>query len=334
MITLCKYTVLVFFTTSCFTTTAQSTAGITNIPDTSYTTHSAFLSINKKFPGIKIAVENQSPEVIEKKNITYSTYGNRKLKLDAFYPSKKIKGKRAAILIIHGGGWRSGNRAQHHTLAQRLANLGYVCFTPEYRLSTEALYPAAVHDLKAALRWIHANAKKYNIDIARVAVLGFSAGGQLAALLATTNNKTSFEGAGSNLKFTSKVNALINMDGTLSFVHPESGEADDSKKISASTYWFGFSKKENYRLLEEASPLTHVDKATPPTLFINSSVDRMHAGRNDFIKVLQQSGTYAEVKTFADAPHHFPFFHPWFDPSVKYIDEFLRMIFFTSKRNK
>lgn len=334
MITRCKYTVLVFFTAACFTTTAQSTSGITNIPDTSYTTHSTFLSIHKKFPGIQIAAEYPSGEVKEKKNITYSTYGKRKLKLDAFYPSNKIKGKRAAIVIIHGGGWRSGNRAQHYALAQRLAKLSYVCFTPEYRLSTEALYPAAVHDLKAAVRWIHAHAKKYNINTAKVAVLGFSAGGQLAALLATTNNKTSFEGAGSNLKFTSKVTALINMDGTLSFVHPESGEADDSKKTSASTYWFGYSKQENYKLLEEASPLTHVDKFTPPTLFINSSVDRMHAGRNDFIKVLQQSGTYFEVKTFADAPHHFPFFHPWFEPVVKYIDDFLKLTFFPVKKNK
>lgn len=329
MITCCKYTVLVFFTISCFTTTAQSTAGITNIPDTSYTTHSAFLSINKKYPDIKLVGEYQSAEVKEEKNITYSSYGNRRLKLDAFYPLNKIKGKRAAIMIIHGGGWRSGNRTQHYPLAQRLAKLGYVCFTPEYRLSTEALYPAAVHDLKAAVRWIRSNANKYNIDTAKVAVLGFSAGGQLAALLATTNNKTSFEGAGNNLKFSSRVNALINMDGTLSFVHPESGEADDSKKTSASTYWFGYSKKENYKLLEAASPLTHVDKFTPPTLFINSSVERMHAGRNDFIRVLQQSGTYAEVKTFPEAPHHFPFFHPWFEPSVKYIDEFLRLIFLT-----
>lgn len=334
MIKRCKYTVLVFFTTACFTTTAQSTAGITNIPDTSYTTHSAFLSINKKFPGIKIAAEYHSAEVREKKSITYCIYGKRRLKLDAFYPSNKIKAKRIAILIIHGGGWRSGNRTQHYSLAQHLAKLGYVCFTPEYRLSTEALYPAAVHDLKEAIRWMRANAKRYNIDTAKIAVLGFSAGGQLAALLATTFSKPSFERSGNNLKYSTRVNALINMDGTLSFVHAESGEGDDSKKTSASTYWFGFSKKENYKLLEEASPLTHVDKFTPPTLFINSSVDRMHAGRNDFIKVLNKYGIHSEVKTFTDAPHHFPFFHPWFLPAVKYVDDFLKFIFFKVKSSR
>src|SRR5947209_6242015 len=86
-----------------------------------------------------------------------STAGSRKLLIDVFYPAAKAKEKRPAIMIIFGGGWRSGNRTQHYPLAQRLADKGYVCFTPDYRLSTEALFPAAVYDLKSALRWIHAN---------------------------------------------------------------------------------------------------------------------------------------------------------------------------------
>ncbi|HUS03388.1 MAG TPA: alpha/beta hydrolase, partial [Chitinophagaceae bacterium] len=283
--------------------------------------------VKKTYPDIKIVSEFHSRSVKEKRNIVYCKVEKRKLLLDAFYPSGKTKQKRTAIMIIFGGGWRSGNRAMHYPLAQHLADRGYVCFTPEYRLSTEALYPAAVYDLKAAVRWIHANAKKYNIDTARIAALGFSAGGQLAALLATTNNNISFEGAGCNLKYSSNVQALIDMDGTLSFVHPESGEGDDSKKISASTYWFGYSRKEKPELLEQASPLTHVDRNTPPTLFINSGVDRMHAGRNDFIKVLNRYSIYSDVKTFENSPHSFPLFHPWFEPMVKYVDEFLRKVF-------
>jgi acetyl esterase/lipase len=323
----CKYVVTFLLTAAYFTAGAQSTAGITNQPDTSYTTYSAFTSTKKTHPDIKIAEAFHSPSVKEKRNITYCRYGRTKLQLDAFYPAGNTKQKRAAIMIIHGGGWRSGNRMQHHPLAQRLADLGYVCFTPEYRLSTEALYPAPVYDLKAAIRWIYSSAKKYNIDTTKIAVLGFSAGGQLAALLATTNNTASFEGTQCNLKYTSNVHALIDIDGTLSFVHPESGEGDDSKKTSASTYWFGYPKKESVKLMEEASPLTHVDKNTPPTLFINSSVDRMHAGRNDFIKVLDKYNIYSEVKTFENSPHSFPLFHPWFEPTVKYVDEFLRKVF-------
>ena len=318
VVTLCSFFVQSF---------SQSTIGITGKPDTSYTTYSAYFSSKKTNPNIKIVPEFHSKSIKEKKNITYCTIGERKLLLDVFYPSAKIKSKRAAIMIIHGGGWRSGNRTQHYPLAERLADLGYVSFTPEYRLSTEALYPAAVYDLKSALRWIHANAKKYDVDTNKIAVLGFSAGGQLAALLGVTVGNSKFEGNECNLKSSSAVNAIVDLDGTLSFVHPESGEGDDSKKTSAATYWFGYSKKENPKLWEEASPLTYVGKNTPPIIFINSSVDRMHAGRNDFIKVLSESNIYSEVKTFPDAPHSFPLFDPWFEPTVKYIDDFLKKIF-------
>jgi acetyl esterase/lipase len=309
---------------------AQSTAGITHTPDTSYTTYSAYVSSRKSNPNIRIVPEYHSKSINEKRNITYCKIGERKLVLDAFYPSSRSKCNGAAIMIIHGGGWRSGNRTQHYPLAQRLADLGYVCFTPEYRLSTEALYPAAVYDLKSALRWIHANAKKYKVDTNKIAVLGFSAGGQLAALLGVTVGNQKLEGNECNQKTSSSVKAIVDLDGTLSFVHPESGEGDDSKKTSAATYWFGYSKKENPAIWEEASPLTYVSKNTPPTIFINSSVERMHAGRTDFLKVLNESHIYSEVKTFSDAPHSFPLFDPWFEPTVKYTDDFLRKVFHLS----
>lgn len=312
-----------------FAVNAQSTAGITNVRDTSYSTASAYRSIHKQYPDAKAAEEFHPSTITEKKNIVYCKTGKRKLLLDAFYPSAKTKEKRIAIMIIHGGGWRSGSRTQHYPLAQHLAALGYVCFTPEYRLSTEALYPAAVYDLKAALRWIHASAKKYKVDTSKIVVAGFSAGGQLAALIGTTNGNAKFEGNACEQKHSSRVQAVVDLDGTLSFVHPESGEGDDSKKPSAGTLWFGYSRKENPALWQDASPLAHVGAATVPFLFINSGVARMHAGRDDFMKVLKENNTYIDVKTFADAPHHFPLFEPWFTPMVTHIDDFLKKVFTT-----
>lgn len=316
----------VLITVGCLGVMAQSLTGITGKRDTSYSTHSAYVSTVKTHPDIKIVPEYHSPLVTEKRNIVYCNAGKRSLYMDGFYPKKKSNKPRPAIMIIHGGGWRTGNRTQHYPLAQRLAALGYICYTPEYRLSTEALYPAAVHDLKSALRWMRTNAEKENIDTSEIAVLGFSAGGELAAFLGTTGDESRFEGNGCH-KGSTRVQAIIDLDGTLSFVHPESGEGDDSRSTSAATYWFGYAKKDKPELWQDASPLAHVGKHTPPILFINSSVARMHAGRKDFIKVLNEHGIYSEVQNFPDAPHSFPLFEPWFEPTVQYIAGFLDKVF-------
>lgn len=305
---------------------AQSVAGITGIRDTAYNLNNEYQKLLKTYPGIKMVAAPNPGIVAEKKNIPYCKTTERDLALDVFYPAKKNKIKRTAILIIHGGGWRTGNKAMFHPMAQQLAAIGYVCFTPEYRLSTEALYPAAVYDIKSAIRWVRKNAAAYNIDTTRIVVAGHSAGGELAAMMGTTNGIGSFEGQGCDLNFSSNVNAVIDIDGLLAFIHPESGEGDDSKRISAATNWFGFSKTENPDLWKQGSPLTLAGKHTPPTLFINSNVARMHAGREDYIKILKQYNIYTAVKSF-DAPHSFCLYEPWFTPTVKYMDEFLKKIF-------
>jgi pectinesterase len=286
------------------------------------------VNTRKTHPEIQIVPELKSKEIAEKRNILYQAWGGKTmLSLDAFYPAGKSPEKRPAIVIIHGGGWRSGNRAQHHPLAQHLATRGYVCFTVNYRLSTQEQYPAAIYDLKKVLRWVVQNAGKYHVDTGKIAVMGFSAGGELAAFLGTTVGDPKFEGYIRPKEQPAPIDAVVDIDGTLSFTHPESGEGDDSKKISAATYWLGYAKKDSLALWQEASPLTHAGPHTPPTLFINSSVARMHAGRDDYIKILDQYKIYSEVKTFENAPHSFCLFDPWFQPTVTYIDDFLKRVF-------
>ena len=310
----------------------QSVAGITGVRDTTYNLNNEYQKLLKTYPDAKMTQPPAAGLVMEKKNIAYCKTAERDLTLDVFYPVKKTKtkpagpGGRTAIIIIHGGGWRNGNKSMFHPMAQQLAALGYTCFTPEYRLSTEALYPAAVHDIKSAIKWVKANAKEYDIDTNRIVAAGHSAGGELAAMMGATNNISSFEGRPCNLNYSAVVSAVIDLDGLLAFIHPESGEGDDSKRTSAATNWFGFSKTENPGLWKQGSPLTHAGKHTPPTLFINSNVDRMHAGREDYIKVLNEYNIYTETRSF-DAPHSFCLFEPWFTPTIKYMDDFLKKVF-------
>jgi pectinesterase len=329
-----KY-LLAFFSVIPLSIFAQSKAGLTHQPDTSFTNYSAYLNAKKKHPDIRLVKDSVPPSVQDERNITYKKAENSTpLLLDVFKP-KKIKGKRPAVIIVYGGGWRSGNRTQHYPLAERLAENGFVCITPTYRLSTEALYPAAVLDLKEAIRWIRAKAAKYKVDTNRIAVLGFSAGGQLATLLGTTGNNPIFADSQSKLKkYGTQVQAIVDIDGTLAFIHPESGEGDDSKSTSAATYWFGYTKTEKPELWHQAAALTYAGPQTPPTLFINSAVDRMHAGRTDYINALNQGNVYTEVHTFPNSPHTFCLFEPWFTPTVNYITAFLNKVFPGNKNDR
>ena len=295
--------------------------------DTSFTVYSAFVKAQKKYPDISTARPPMPATIRAQNNLTYCTIGSRNLQLDVFHPKTKRKKGYPAVLFIHGGGWRSGDRSQHVPMAQQLAAKGYVTVTAEYRLSTEALYPAAVTDLKAAVRWMRAQGKTYNIDTTRIAVWGFSAGGQLAALLGTTNGDAQLEGTTCHTRHSSSVQAIVDVDGTLAFIHPESGEGNDSNGPSAATYWFGASKTEKPELWHQAAALNHVTRTTPPIVFINSSVDRMHAGREDMIKQLDSLGIYHETHTFPDTPHPFPLFNPWFKPTLNYTAAFLSKVF-------
>lgn len=313
------------FLASCFCTVA--TAQQKPERDTSFAVYSTYIKTKKKYPDITIANPPTPKSIKIKKDIVFSDIDGRKLMLDVFAPKKRSKNGYPAVLMIFGGGWRSGERSHNYPTGKTLADNGYVAISADYTLSTHGNYPTAVHDLKTTLRWMRANAKKYNIDTTKIATWGCSAGGQLAALLGTTNGNPKFEGNGEYQNHSSDVQAIVDVDGTFAFIHPESGEGDDSKNKSAATLWFGFSKTERPDLWHEAAPLNNLSNKTPPILFINSSVDRMHAGRDDAIKKLNAWGIYSEVHTFPDAPHPFWLFNPWFEPTVKYTVNFLNKVF-------
>jgi acetyl esterase/lipase len=304
---------------------SQPAARLTGIRDTSYSTRSDFANNLKKHPEIKVVADIPIKSVRERRNLIYCTLGKRELKIDAFTP----KGKKnvPAILIIHGGGWRSGDRTQHIPMAQYLAQRGFACFTVEYRLSTEALYPAAVYDLKAAVRWVRANASRFSVETSKVATIGFSAGGELAAFLGVTSGLTKFEKGNCNTGASSSVQAVIDIDGTLSFVSPDSWETQNVNKLNASAWWIGYPRTDTIALWTEASPLTYAARNKAPFLFLNSSIERMHAGRDAFAEIAQARGVAVEIKAFENSPHSFCLYEPWFLASVDRITTFLNGVF-------
>ncbi|MBB4802318.1 pectinesterase [Flavobacterium nitrogenifigens] len=287
--------------------------------DSSYTIKSTYAKLIKKYPLITIPEIKPNQDVQVTFDLVYNKEKERELHLDAFV-NKKNK-KSPAVIMIHGGGWRSGNKDQMQFLGREIASKGYSAFSIEYRLSLEAKYPTGVIDVKNAIKFIKDNASKFNVNVNKIAVLGCSSGGQMAALIGTTNNNSIFEDKAFKSKSSSKVNAIIDVDGVLAFKHPESSEGD------MAAFWLGGKSDEIPEIWKEASALTHTDKNTPPVLYICSSIPRFHAGRDDMIKILNENKIYNEVQTIPDSPHSFWFYEPWFKQTISYTIQFLDKIF-------
>lgn len=298
--------------------------------DTSFTVQSAFRKEVKSRPFIRIATVEENDKIQCFENIPYLRFNDRKsLNMNIYRP--KDDNRYPALLMIHGGGWSSGNLNLQIPMAREIATRGYITIPVEYRLSPEAKYPAALHDLKAAVRWIRENAELYHIDTARIAVSGCSAGGQLASLIGATNGQKAYEGDMGNKSFSSLVHAVINIDGSLDFTNKDGIERVSSDlekgKLPASVRWLGATIDQRSDIWIAASPLFQVSCKSASTCFINSSIPRFHEGRDEMIDKLSEYGIYSEVHTIDSTPHPFWLFHPWFNQTVDIMIRFLDKIF-------
>ncbi|MFV8782156.1 alpha/beta hydrolase fold domain-containing protein [Microbulbifer sp. SA54] len=311
--------------------------------DNSFTLDKAFAKYRRDFPHIEIARVAPAAGVAVERGLVYRQLGKRPLHLDLFRPAPGTE-VHGAVLLVHGGGWRSGNRTLQEPMATFLANRGFVAATLEYRLSPEARYPAAVVDIKAALRWLRQRAGDYGFDPGNLAILGASAGGQLANLVGVTPGVEIFGGDGDPAA--EAVKAIVNLDGVVSFTTPLAlkYENDPRKQPSAAGAWFGGTYEEVPELWRQASPLVYVDNPgrgeggageglekagenLVPTLFVNSSQPRFHAGRDDYRAKLQRAGVATEVMTHPQTPHAFWLFEPWFAPTAARVEAFLQQHF-------
>ncbi|WP_281310130.1 alpha/beta hydrolase [Flavobacterium flavigenum] len=293
--------------------------------DTSYNAANEFRKNKKRFPEIKIAKDILPAGVAEHRQLVYATlkktpFGDRDLHADVFSPKKP--GKYPALIMIHGGGWKSGDKALQIPMAQKLAAKGIVTICVEYQLSMEAKYPAAVYNIKSAVRWARANAEKYGIDPNKIAISGCSAGGQLAMLVGLTNGVVSKEGEHGNLGFSSEINAIVDIDGVVDFMAPSSLNLN-RKPNSPDVEWLGGTFVEKPEVWKDASSIFWANEKSCPILFINSGYSRFHAGQDELIGMMNEWEIYTEVYKFDVKIHPFWLFEPWVDPTVNHIYNFL-----------
>lgn len=298
-----------------------------------YTVENRFKQDVLNYPFIKIASREVPDSVVEYKSITYVRYGERELQLDLYLPANLNPVNRnegtannpvPGIILIHGGGWRSGFRTHLTPMAIELANAGYVAATISYRLAPEAPYPAAIHDVKAALRWLRSNAAQYHVDPAQIAVGGSSAGGQIASLTAVTNGVARLDPQSKSSDVSSAAQLVLNIDGLSDFTSVEARKYEDVRgKDSSAGSWFGGGYAEKRELWHDASPIYYVGNKTPPILFLNSAQERFHVGRDEMIEKMKEFGISSKVVTLSNTPHTFWLYEPWIKPAAAEVVAFL-----------
>ncbi len=201
------------------------------------------------------------------RDIAYSSpLPGRTLRLDAFLPARG-PGPFPAVVVIHGGSWSTGDRAQFHAYARLLARRGFAAFAIEYRLAPADPFPAQIHACKAAVRFIRREASRFRVDARRIGAFGYSAGGHLALLLATTGPADGLEGPAAPGDPSAAVQAVAvgGAPTNLDFV------AIDSTEFAG---WLGGPRARVPAAYRAASPVNYVTYGDPPIFLYHGLLDR------------------------------------------------------------
>lgn len=232
-------------------------------------------------------------------DVVFGKGGDRDLRCDVYSPSRDGQQKLPAVLLVHGGAWKLGNRQQLKGYGFLIGRQGFVCVAGEYRLSEEAKWPAQLHDVKAALRWMRANADELGIDTQRIAVVGASSGGQMALVAAATANEADAEGSGGSEGHSTAVAAIV------AFYAPtELERGGEMLKDFISLVMGPNASDDDYR---KASPLSYPAGKFPPTLIFHSNRDDIVPRRQSLrlYEKLAEAGKPVELHVYDGEPHAF-----------------------------
>jgi acetyl esterase/lipase len=235
------------------------------------------------------------------RDLEYANVNGRALHLD-LYSADPATEARPLIVWLHGGGWSSGDKFP--SSATRLIVDGYVVASVEYRLSGEAKWPSQVFDCKAAIRWLRANASKYNIDPAHIGVWGTSSGGYLAALLGTSGDVKELEGDEGNLDQSSKVQATVDFSGAFDPVKMEA-TASKTKSDLAFSVLFGGPLAQNQDKVKAANPVTYASKDDGPFLVVHGTADQAVPPQQSemLVSALKAAGVTSSLTLVPGADH-------------------------------
>ena len=240
-------------------------------------------------------------------DLEYARAGDRSLCLDLYLPESHAR-PWPVILYIHGGAWREGSKA--HPRALRFVSEGYAVASVGYRLSQEAIFPAQIHDCKAAVRWLRANADAYGLDTDRIAAWGESAGAHLASLLGASAGVADLEGELGCQEQSSAVTAVCSWFGPSDFLRMNDGpgEMDHDAADSPESQLVGAPIQVRPDLVARANPITYVTSGAPPFLLMHGTGDRVVIPSQSELlhEALTRAGVRSTLILLGGLGHGFP----------------------------
>lgn len=243
-------------------------------------------------------------------DLDYAGSGNPRQALDLYLPEKRSgEGLLPVIVFIHGGGWQGGDKnGGGARIAPYVATGKFAGASIGYRLSSEAQWPSQIHDCKAAIRWLKAHAKEYQLDPGRIAVWGTSAGGHLVAMLGVSDGVKELEGEiGAHLDQTGKVSCVVDFFGPTEMLRmgSEPGGERHNAPDSPESKLIGGPVLENPDKAKSASPIEHVTAGDAPHLIVHGSKDPTvpYSQSVDYEKRLESVGVPAIFLTVEGAGH-------------------------------
>ena len=244
------------------------------------------------------------------RDIEYARFGNESLKLDLYLPEGK--GPFPLIIWVHGGGWSSGDKSLSSNGVQvRQTTRGYALASINYRLSQQAQFPAQIEDCKAAVRWLRAHAAQYDLDPARIAAWGASAGGHLVALMGTSGDVAELEGEG-NLDYSSRVQAVVDWFGPTDLLKMSADSLpfpcsllDHDSPFSPESRLVGCAIQTCRTRTERANPIKYVSLDDPPFLIMHGTDDCLVGPPQSrrLRDALEAAGTDVSLKFIEGAGH-------------------------------
>lgn len=262
-----------------------------------------------QMPEVKVECSNKIEDV------NYAGDGQIYHNMDIYFPSE-VKTSYPVVIHVYGSAWYSNNSkgaADLGTIVQALLNAGYAVITPNHRSSQDAHFPAQINDIKAVIRFVRAHAREYGFDTSFIVTSGFSSGGHLASLAATSCGVKELEGeVGGNLEFSSDVDAACDWSGPVDLFQMDCAGPRGEGASAPEEAVMGFPVKGNEEAFAALNATTYINPGDPPVIIFHGTADPVVPSCVGayFYKCLQAAGVRSELHLVPEGGHGWNMYTP------------------------